>query len=342
MRDILYDLPDRPRVLGRRDETGAPLLHAGAELSADEIARALARRLPQTEALRARRDFLDARAADLARTEVAAVRKPYFCSGCPHNTSTKVIDGSRAMAGIGCHFMARWMDRSTEFYSHMGGEGAAWIGQAPFTEEKHVFANIGDGTYYHSGIMAIRAAVASGVNITYKLLFNDAVAMTGGQPVDGPLTVPQITRQLAAEGVVRIAVVTDEPEKHAQRHRLRARRHACIIAATCRRWSARSATRRAAPPSSMTRPAPRRSGGGASAAPIPIRRSAPSSTPRCARAAATARTPRTASPWCRWRPRSAPSGRSNSRAATRISPASRDSARASSPSTAAACAAARA
>ena len=215
VRDILYDLPDRPRVLGRRDESGAPLLHAGAELSADQIARALARRLPQTEALRARRDFLDARAGELERTDVSAVRKPYFCSGCPHNTSTKVIDGSRAMAGIGCHFMARWMDRSTEFYSHMGGEGAAWIGQAPFTEEKHVFANIGDGTYYHSGIMAIRAAVAAGVNITYKLLYNDAVAMTGGQPVDGPATVPQITRQLAAEGVARIAVVTDEPEKHA-------------------------------------------------------------------------------------------------------------------------------
>ncbi len=215
VRDALYDMPDRPRVLGRRDERGAVLLAAGGELSADRIAVALAARLPQTEALRARRAFVGERLAALARTEIAAQRKPYFCSGCPHNTSTRVIDGSRAMAGIGCHFMARWMDRATEFYSHMGGEGAAWIGQAPFTEEKHVFANIGDGTYYHSGIMAIRAAAAAGVNITYKLLFNDAVAMTGGQPVDGKLTVPQITRQLAAEGVVRIAVVTDEPEKHA-------------------------------------------------------------------------------------------------------------------------------
>ena len=215
VRDILYDMPDRPRVFGKRDATGAPLLHAGGELSADTIARALAARLPQTEALRARRQGLEARLERVAHGEVVAARKPYFCSGCPHNTSTKVIDGSRAMAGIGCHFMARWMDRSTEFYSHMGGEGAAWIGQAPFTEEKHVFANLGDGTYYHSGLMAIRAAVASGVNITYKLLFNDAVAMTGGQKVDGPLSVPQITRQLAAEGVARIAVVTDEPEKHA-------------------------------------------------------------------------------------------------------------------------------
>ncbi len=215
VRDILYDMAERPRVLGRRDEAGAVLLHAGGELSSDDIARALAGRLPQTEALAARRADLDAQTARLARSEVAAVRKPYFCSGCPHSTSTKVIDGSRAMAGIGCHYMARFMDRSTEFYSQMGGEGVAWIGQAPFTEETHVFANLGDGTYYHSGYMAIRAAVAAGVNITYKLLFNDAVAMTGGQPVDGPATVPQITRQLAAEGVVKIAVVTDEPEKHA-------------------------------------------------------------------------------------------------------------------------------
>jgi indolepyruvate ferredoxin oxidoreductase len=215
IRDALYDVADHPRVLGRHDESGAVLLRAGGELSADEIALALARRLPQTEAIQARRTFLEAEAARLAQTEVAAQRRPYFCSGCPHNTSTKVIDGSRALAGIGCHFMARWMDRSTEFYSQMGGEGASWIGQAPFTEEHHVFANIGDGTYFHSGIMAIRAAVAAGVNITYKVLFNDAVAMTGGQPVDGPLTVPQVTRQLAAEGVVKIAVVTDEPEKHA-------------------------------------------------------------------------------------------------------------------------------
>jgi len=215
IRDILYDLPDRPRVLGRQDESGGVLLHAGGELSADAIALALARRLPQTESLRARRGFLEQQASYLARADLATQRKAYFCSGCPHSTSTKVIDGSRALAGIGCHFMAQWMDRNTSFYSHMGGEGAAWIGQSPFTEEPHVFANMGDGTYYHSGLMAIRAAVAAGVNITYKILFNDAVAMTGGQPVDGPLTVPRITRQLESEGVARIAVVSDEPEKHA-------------------------------------------------------------------------------------------------------------------------------
>ncbi|MGE5468770.1 MAG: indolepyruvate ferredoxin oxidoreductase family protein, partial [Ignavibacteria bacterium] len=146
------------------------------------------------------------------RTSAPAIpvaRIPYFCPGCPHNTSTRVPEGSRALAGIGCHFMVTWMDRNTATFSHMGGEGAAWLGQAPFTEEKHVFVNLGDGTYFHSGLLAIRAAVAAGVNVTYKLLYNDAVAMTGGQPVDGMLTVPQLARQLQAEGVGKIVVVTD-------------------------------------------------------------------------------------------------------------------------------------
>jgi indolepyruvate ferredoxin oxidoreductase len=217
IREILYDAPHRPRVLGKRDETGVPLLRVEADLSSADIALALARRIGDyapTEALIARRDFLEAQAHQLEHIDVAAQRRPYFCSGCPHNTSTKVIDGSRALAGIGCHYMAQWMDRQTEMYSHMGGEGVSWVGQSPFTEENHVFANLGDGTYFHSGSMAVRAAVTAGVNITYKLLFNDAVAMTGGQPVEGKLTVPEITRQLAAEGVRRIAVVTDEPEKH--------------------------------------------------------------------------------------------------------------------------------
>ena len=145
---------------------------------------------------------------------MTAIRQPYFCSGCPHNTSTRVPEGSRATAGIGCHFMAVWMDRNTATFTHMGAEGAPWIGQAPFTDEKHIFANLGDGTYFHSGLLAIRAAVAAKVNMTYKILYNDAVAMTGGQRHDGPLDPAMISRQIAAEGVKPIVVVTDEPEKY--------------------------------------------------------------------------------------------------------------------------------
>ncbi|HXT03490.1 MAG TPA: indolepyruvate ferredoxin oxidoreductase family protein, partial [Casimicrobiaceae bacterium] len=150
----------------------------------------------------------------LAKPTISLARMPYFCSGCPHNTSTKVPEGSRATAGIGCHVMAIWMDRSTSTFTHMGGEGVPWIGQAPFTNEKHMFANLGDGTYYHSGSLAIRAAVAAKVNITYKILYNDAVAMTGGQPVDGPISPQTIARQCAAEGVSKIVVVSDEPDKY--------------------------------------------------------------------------------------------------------------------------------
>ena len=159
--------------------------------------------------------MIEAKERALAQPRVEAERKPWFCSGCPHNTSTNVPEGSRAMAGIGCHYMTVWMDRNTSTFSQMGGEGVAWIGQAPFTNDKHVFANLGDGTYFHSGLLAIRAAIAAKANITYKILYNDAVAMTGGQPVDGVLTVPQITHQLAAEGATKIVIVTDEPEKYA-------------------------------------------------------------------------------------------------------------------------------
>jgi indolepyruvate ferredoxin oxidoreductase len=218
LRDILYDSANRPVVIGKRDEAGAAFLKASGEFTSAEIALAIGGRLAHRiggEEMLARMGHLGAYSRAAAQTSIDAVRRPYYCSGCPHNTSTKVIDGSRALAGIGCHTLALWMDRSTDSISQMGGEGVAWIGQAPFTEENHVFANLGDGTYFHSGYLAIRAAVAAGVNITYKLLFNDAVAMTGGQPVDGELSVPRITRQLAAEGVTHIAVVTDEPEKHA-------------------------------------------------------------------------------------------------------------------------------
>ena len=140
-------------------------------------------------------------------------RIPYFCSGCPHNSSIKTPEGSMSFGGVGCHYMATWMDRDVHMYTHMGGEGIPWVGQAPFVKRKHVFQNLGEGTYYHSGSLAIRAAIAAGVNITYKILYNDAVAMTGGQPVDGPISVNSIAEQVRAEGVERIAIVSDEPKK---------------------------------------------------------------------------------------------------------------------------------
>ena len=207
----------RPRVVGKSDDDGAPLLAATGALSPGLIALALAKRLPQryrTERLQGRIDQLHRGQQALDAASTVQTRAPFFCSGCPHNISTRIPEGSRGLAGIGCHFMVRWMNRETESYSQMGGEGAQWIGQAPFTDEKHVFVNLGDGTYFHSGILAIRAAIAAGVNITYKILYNDAVAMTGGQPLDGPTSVPQITRQLAAEGVTKIAVVSDDPRKY--------------------------------------------------------------------------------------------------------------------------------
>lgn len=171
-------------------------------------------RFHTSDAIRARLALIDQQERQAAATKPALVRTPYFCSGCPHNTSTRVPEGSRAVAGIGCHYMAVWMDRDTQTFTQMGGEGASWVGQAPFSNTKHIFANIGDGTYFHSGYLAIRFAVASKTTITYKILFNDAVAMTGGQRHDGDLNVPAITRQVHAEGVRRIAVVTDEPDKY--------------------------------------------------------------------------------------------------------------------------------
>ena len=203
----------RPRVVGKFDERGEWLLPSTGDLSPAIVARAIATRLlPHQRSERVLARLAAVETAERAREEAAAgpVRTPIFCSGCPHNVSTRVPEGSRAEAGIGCHYMARWLDRRTELVAQMGGEGVHWIGQAPFTDEEHVFANLGDGTYHHSGSLAIRAAVAAGVNITYKILYNDAVAMTGGQHVDGPLSVPQLTRQLADEGVARIAVVSDD------------------------------------------------------------------------------------------------------------------------------------
>ena len=220
LKEQLYNWREdvRPRVVGKFDENRNWSLPSNGELTPAQIACVIADRIARfytSPQIAERVAFLDAKERQLGGNIVPFSRTPYFCSGCPHNTSTKVPEGSRALAGIGCHYLAQFMDRSTATFTQMGGEGAPWIGQAPFTETRHVFANLGDGTYTHSGVLAVRAAVAANVNITYKLLFNDAVAMTGGQPIDGGLTVPALTRQLAAEGVQRIAVVTDDPDKYA-------------------------------------------------------------------------------------------------------------------------------
>jgi indolepyruvate ferredoxin oxidoreductase len=219
LKEQLYNWSEsvRPRVIGKFDEKGEWILPSADELTPARIARVIAGRIARfykSERIESRLAFLEAKEKALAGYAPAIRRIPYFCSGCPHNTSTRVPEGSRALAGIGCHYMVQWMDRSTVTFTHMGGEGAAWIGEAPFSKTPHVFQNLGDGTYFHSGILAIRAAVAANVNITYKILYNDAVAMTGGQPMDGPLDVPRIAAQLAAEGVGRIAVVSDEPQKY--------------------------------------------------------------------------------------------------------------------------------
>ncbi|MDB5870569.1 MAG: putative indolepyruvate ferredoxin oxidoreductase, alpha and beta subunit, partial [Ramlibacter sp.] len=204
--------------------TGNTLLRANADLSPALIARAIAQRLKKLGVdgdMAARIDaqlaILEAKERAMQVLEVKGDRAPWFCSGCPHNTSTVVPEGSRAMAGIGCHFMATWMDRATIGFTQMGGEGVPWVGQQAFSTEKHVFANLGDGTYFHSGLLAIRQSIAAGVNITYKILYNDAVAMTGGQQVgerpEGH-SVTQIAHSLMAEGVTREVIVTDEPEKY--------------------------------------------------------------------------------------------------------------------------------
>ncbi|MGV6852203.1 MAG: indolepyruvate ferredoxin oxidoreductase family protein [bacterium] len=211
-----WDQKVRPSVIGKYDEQRNWVLPSVSELTPAMIARVIAKRLDKfftSEQIRQRLAFLDQKEADLEHPNTNFSRTPHFCSGCPHNTSTKVPEGSRAMAGIGCHYMTVWMDRRTETFTQMGGEGTPWIGQAPFTDTKHVFVNLGDGTYYHSGLLAIRACVAGGVNITFKILYNDAVAMTGGQPVDGPLSVADIARQVRDEGVDKMVLVSDDPEK---------------------------------------------------------------------------------------------------------------------------------
>ncbi|MBN1008483.1 indolepyruvate ferredoxin oxidoreductase family protein [Amphritea pacifica] len=225
LKEQLYSWQDRhqsarPRVVGKKDQLGNELLTSLSELTPAMIARTIAARIApfhSSQKISERLAFLSEKEYELAQPRSLLERTPHFCSGCPHNTSTVVPEGSRALGGIGCHYMATWMDRGTDTFTQMGGEGATWIGQAPFTDNNHVFQNLGDGTYFHSGLLAIRAAIASGTNITYKVLYNDAVAMTGGQPIDGQLTVQQITHQLYGEGVHRIAVVSDEPDKYPSR-----------------------------------------------------------------------------------------------------------------------------
>ena len=243
VKEELYNWRDdvRPKVLGKFDEQDGEtsggewshqnphnhtLLRANADLTPALIAKALAKRLKKlgldtdiTARINAQLAIIEAKEKSLQDLNINTIgeRTPWFCSGCPHNTSTRVPEGSRAMAGIGCHFMSVWMDRSTVGFTQMGGEGVPWVGQQPFSHDQHMFANLGDGTYFHSGMLAIRQSIAAGVNITYKILYNDAVAMTGGQQVgerpEGH-SVVQIAQSMRAEGAVRIDVVTDEPEKY--------------------------------------------------------------------------------------------------------------------------------
>ena len=217
VREELYGTANQPVCIGKKDEQGNWLFPVKGALDSNDVAICIGERLlkvaPNDE-LAANVARLKSAQKALAATADVALRIPYFCSGCPHNTSTRVPEGSRAYAGIGCHFMAQWMDRKTLGFTQMGGEGANWIGEAPFSERPHVFQNLGDGTYNHSGYLAIRAAIDAGTTMTYKILFNDAVAMTGGQANEGGLNVPQIARQVAAEGAKRVVVVTDEPDKY--------------------------------------------------------------------------------------------------------------------------------
>jgi len=214
VKEVLYNLPGRPRVVGWKDEAGEVLFSVKLDLDPVSVGRGLARALIGEGVEHAPLSGGLTRFEEMAAETqpLLAERKPWFCAGCPHNSSTVIPEGSRAYAGIGCHYMVQWMDRTTEGFTHMGGEGANWIGEAPFSTREHIFQNMGDGTYNHSGLMAIRAAVGAGVNITFKILYNDAVAMTGGQKMDGGLTASQIALETLAAGVARVVAVVDEKE----------------------------------------------------------------------------------------------------------------------------------
>ncbi len=222
MKELFYNFDgDRPSIVGKYDEQGQWILPSTGELTPATIAGVIARRLQQfipegsrdTAHIREVLRWMEQKEGELALPRAQFPRVPHYCSGCPHNTSTVVPEGSRALAGIGCHYMVTWMDRDTDTFTQMGGEGVTWCGQSAFTETPHVFQNLGDGTYFHSGSLAIRQSVAAGVNITYKILYNDAVAMTGGQPVDGTLSVPQIAHQVRSEGVQTIVLLSDDIDK---------------------------------------------------------------------------------------------------------------------------------
>lgn len=217
LREELYGTANQPARIGKKDESEQWLFPVKGALDPNDIAIAIGERLLRYH----RNDDMAGRIANLrqaqeilARTKDVAARTPHFCSGCPHNTSTKVPEGMRGSAGIGCHFMVQWMDRASDGVTQMGGEGANWIGEAPFSKRGHVFQNLGDGTFNHSGILALRWAIATWTHITYKILFNDAVAMPGGQKHEGDLSVDMIARQVRALGVERIALVGDEPDKY--------------------------------------------------------------------------------------------------------------------------------
>ena len=222
IKTLLYGQESVPVVVGKRDQNGEILLPSTARLNAMQIATVIGEQilqLIQSEELSSRVNQV--KVLSEKDTELAPIqRMPYFCAGCPHNTSTKVPEGSVALAGIGCHYMVQWMDRSTARFTQMGGEGASWIGESLFSNRSHIFQNVGDGTYLHSGLLAIRAAVAAKTTMTFKVLYNDAVAMTGGQPFDGPLSVSQVAHQLLAEGVAKVTVVTDDVDACRSKNKL--------------------------------------------------------------------------------------------------------------------------
>ena len=330
LKEILFDQRSHARVVGHKDQERNVLFTVKKGLDPVTIARGIGGQMTSegvmNETITERLGQLNEAVKADNQPELAQ-RTPWFCAGCPHNTGTQLQEGARAYSGIGCHYMVQWMDRETLGYTHMGGEGANWIGEAPFSTRAHVFQNLGDGTYNHSGIQAIRAAVGAGTNITFKILYNDAVAMTGGQSHDGGIGPRRIVDELIGIGVGRVEVVADEKEDVPSMPSGMKVHPAEISFRFKRSWSRSMAP----PPSSISRPAPQRNVAAANVACSPISTSGSSSTPASARAAAIAGSSRTVSRSCRWRHLWAASARSTKAPATKISRVSRASAPASSP-----------